>query len=527
MSRRVLTLVGLGVALPAIVLAGLGIYLTLGIARSVEEESARYDSYIAAQVGEAFERELLDDLRRRIVPAENAARVGADSAVVLGALRAGAQGLGEAHFMREGELPGTTGIIVESTPLLYAPGAGPRRGRTFAGLLLRGPAGEVLGAGGWWLDPRRFLITRFETVVLTRLTENPRLYGGMVAARRLSVSLLGPYDEELRRVRQPGGDSGVRIEALGGPLEGFSVRVAPAQGAPVVWVTRFIGLMITFIGLVAMVILVATIAGLRYATRQLELAHLKSSFVSNVTHELKTPIALIRLAAETLQLRRFSTPAEGESFLAGIVRDTKRLQQLVDNILDFARLEAGQARLRLESVDLAQLARETVEDFRPRLEQQGFRLETDLPEGLPPVRGDAAMLQHCLLNLLDNALKYSRERREVKVSAGARDGAVGVSVTDHGIGIAPADQKHVFEKFVRVETGLVHDVKGAGLGLSLVHQIVRAHGGRVELVSSPGEGSTFTLVLPRADGAEAVRPPAQDVGRGRDPGPAEPGKEEG
>ena len=123
MSRRVLALVGLGVALPTL-LAGLGIYLTLGIARSVEEESARYDSYIAAQVGEAFERELLDDLRRRIVPAENAARAGADSAAVLGALRAGAGGLGEPHFMREGELPGTTGIIVESTPLLYAPGAG-------------------------------------------------------------------------------------------------------------------------------------------------------------------------------------------------------------------------------------------------------------------------------------------------------------------------------------------------------------------------------------------------------------------
>ena len=138
--------------------------------------------------------------------------------------------------MREGELPGTTGIIVESTPLLYAPGTGPRRGRTFAGLLLRGPSGEVLGAGGWWIDPRRFLIARFENVVLTRLPENPRLYGGMVAARRLSVSLLGPYDEELRRVREPGGEAGVRIEALGGPLEGYAVRVAPAQGAPVVWV---------------------------------------------------------------------------------------------------------------------------------------------------------------------------------------------------------------------------------------------------------------------------------------------------
>jgi signal transduction histidine kinase len=250
---------------------------------------------------------------------------------------------------------------------------------------------------------------------------------------------------------------------------------------------------------------VAALAGLMYASRQLELAQLKTSFVSNVTHELKTPIALIRLAAETLELRRFTTPEEGQAFLGSIVRETVRLQQLVDNILDFARLEAGQTVFRFEAVDLPAIVRETVDDFRPRLEQKGFQVELDLPEGLPQARGDAVMLQHCVLNLLDNALKYSRTRRELRVSVEAREGAVAASVTDHGIGIAPADQKRIFEKFVRVEAGLVHDVKGAGLGLSLVQQIVRAHGGRVELKSSPGEGSTFTLVLPLADGTEAPR----------------------
>jgi two-component system phosphate regulon sensor histidine kinase PhoR len=189
----------------------------------------------------------------------------------------------------------------------------------------------------------------------------------------------------------------------------------------------------------------------------------------------------------------------------------------VDNILDFARLEAGQTVFRFEAVDLPAIVRETVDDFQPRIEQKGFRVELDLPEGLPPVRGDAVMLQHCVLNLLDNALKYSRTRREVRVSAEARDGVVAVSVTDHGIGIAPADQKRIFEKFVRVEAGLVHDVKGAGLGLSLVQQIVRAHGGRVELESSPGEGSTFTVLLPLADGTEAPRRGARHA-RPTDPG---------
>ncbi len=501
-GRRPLALIGLAVAVPAIFLVGLGIYLTLRIAQAVEEESARYNSYIALQVGETFERELLAELRRGIPPAENAARADADTPSVIAELRTGTREFLAPHFVPESEITGMTAIIVESTALLYAQGEGSRRGQVFAGLLLHRSDGQVLGVGGWWLDPRRFLLSHFEEVVQDRLPENPRLYGGIVSTRRLSVALAGPTGEELGRVRQPGDDRTARTEPLSGPFEGYAVRVAPALGAPAVRASYFVSFMITFVGLMGMVIVVATLFGMTYLSRQLELAHLKSSFISNVTHELKTPIALIRLAAETLEMHRVRTPEEGDSFLRSIVRETVRLQQLVDNILDFARLEAGQAMLRFESVDLGAVVRETVDTFRPRLEHQGFRVELELPESLPPVRGDPRMLQHCVLNLLDNALKYSRTRREVKVSAESDDGAVSVSVTDRGIGIAPADQKRIFEKFVRVETGLVHDVKGAGLGLSLVQQIMRAHGGRVEVASTLGEGSTFRLVLPRIVEAE-------------------------
>jgi len=500
-----LVLVGLGVALPALLLAALGVDLTLRIAHAVEDESARYNSYMALQVGETFERELLDELRRSIPLAENAARTGADTAGVLAALRAGTREFEAPRLVSESELPGMTALIVESTALLYARGEGALGDRAFVGLLLRGPEGEVLGAGGWWMDPRRFLLGHFDEVVQNRLPENPRLYGGFESTRRLSVALLGGFGEELRRVRDPGHERSSRTEALTGPFEGFSIRVAPAWGAPAMWATRFVWLEITFIGLMGLAILAATVFGLHYATRQLELAHLKSSFVSNITHELKTPIALIRLAVETLQLRRISSPEEGEIFLKSIERETLRLQQLVDNILDFARLEAGRATFSLETVDLLHIVRETVDSFRPRLEHLGFGLDLDLPESLPPVRGDAIGLSHCVLNLLDNALKYSRTRRELRVAAEARGDAVAVSVTDYGIGIDPEDQKRIFEKFVRLETGLVHSVKGAGLGLSLVHQIIRAHGGRVEVVSRPGEGSTFTLVLPRAENADSPR----------------------
>ena len=150
-------------------------------------------------------------------------------------------------------------------------------------------------------------------------------------------------------------------------------------------------------------------------------------------------------------------------------------------------------------LDPGEVIREALETFRPRLDAEGFKVEVEIPEQLPAIRADGRALSHALLNLLDNAVKYSRQRREIRISAGARDGEVRISVADRGIGIAPGDQDKVFDKFVRLETGLVHDTKGAGLGLSLVNQIVRAHGGRVELVSTPGEGSTFTLVLPIAE----------------------------
>lgn len=502
-SRRLVTIIGLGVALPALVLAGLGIYLTLRIARAVEDESARYNSYMALQVGEAFEQELMGVLRRSIIRAENLSRTGADPVAVQAAIESETGEFQGAHLVPLDDLDGFSLLIVESQPLLFAPGEGDRHGQYYVGLLLRGPDGQVTGAGGWWMDPRGFLVRHLPAVTQDRLPSNPRLYGGFESTRRLSVTLFAGFGQVLARVREPGNLRTARTEPLAGPFEGCAVRVAATSSAPAVWTTRFVSLEITFIALMGMAIVLATAFGLRYTIRQLELAQIKAGFVSNVTHELKTPIALIRLAVETLEMRRVGSPEESERFLRSIGRETLRLQQLVDNILDFARLEAGQRVFRFEDVDLLAVVHETVESFRPRLEHQGFRLDLDLPPSLPAVRGDATALSHCLLNLLDNALKYSRTQREVGVAAAARDGTVAVSVTDRGIGIAPGDQRRIFEKFVRLDIGLVHDVKGAGLGLSLVDQIVRAHGGHVELESRPGEGSTFTLVLPRAGGAEA------------------------
>jgi signal transduction histidine kinase len=498
--RRGLVVLSLAVTLPALVLAAIAVGLTLRISRAVEDESVRFNTYLAQLVAEAFEQELMDHLRHGVVAAENVARSDGTVPQILSALASESSEFRGPHFVGLDELNGYSLLIIESQPLIYSVGDGAHAGEQFSGVLMRDAEGQVLGAGGWWMSSREFLTGHLERVVQDRLPSNPRMYGGFESTRRLSVQLFDPGGLEIGRVRTPEYGRTARIEALQGPFDGYSVRVAATATSTVVWAGRFVTLQIAFIVLMALAVVVASVFSLRYTVRQLELAQMKAGFVSNVTHELKTPIALIRLAVETLELKRVRSPEEAEKFLHMIGRETIRLSHLVDNILDFARLEAGQRVFRMEPVPVAQIVEEALETFRPRLEHLGFTLEEQIPEGLPRVNVDGTAITHCVLNLLDNAVKYSKERKLIRVAAGANGDDVWISVTDQGIGIAPADRERVFEKFVRLETGLIHDVKGSGLGLSLVAQILAAHGGRVEVESEPGRGSTFTLHLPAAGG---------------------------
>jgi signal transduction histidine kinase len=475
----------------------------------VESQSVRYNHYMAQQVVEGFEQELLAHLREAVAGAEIEARNGSGPPALVSALALGTREFGNAEFVPLQNLSDYLLLVVESQPLVYGPDVRGLARARFAGMMLRNGQGDIIGAGGWWVAPREFLEQHLRTVVEERLASNTRIYGGIESTRNLSISVLAPGGGTIARVRDPGGFSTLGDAQMEGPFEGFVVQVAPTTNAPVAWARRFVLIEVAFITLMGLVILGATFFGLRYTVRQLELARIKSSFVSNVSHELKTPISLIRLAVETLEMHRFASPEESEKFVRLIGRETLRLNQLVDNILDFARLEAGQRVFRFIDVDLGEVVRETLDSFRLRLEDQGFALRLDVAEDLPAIRGESTAIAQCLLNLLDNAMKYSRTRKEIGVTVEARGAEVAVSVSDRGIGIPPRDQRRVFEKFVRLETGLVHDVKGAGLGLSLVDQIVRAHGGRVEVVSEPGEGSTFTLVFPASRGEGARGDEAQ------------------
>jgi signal transduction histidine kinase len=215
-----------------------------------------------------------------------------------------------------------------------------------------------------------------------------------------------------------------------------------------------------------------------------------------VSHELRTPLALIRLYAETLELGRISTAGKQQQYYEIIRKESERLTSLINNILDFSRIEAGKKEYSFRETDVADLVRSTLESYRFEIEQNGFEFEQKIDNNLPPLTVDREAIARSLLNLVNNAVKYSAGRKYLGVHLYRRDGNVNLEVEDHGIGIPPKEQHKIFEKFYRVGDPLVHNTKGSGLGLSLVRHIVLAHGGQVAVESAPGRGSKFIIILP-------------------------------
>jgi len=240
----------------------------------------------------------------------------------------------------------------------------------------------------------------------------------------------------------------------------------------------------------------------RNVSREMALARLKSDFVANVSHELRTPLALIRLYAETLELGRLSSPEKFPEYYRIIRKESERLSALINNILDFSRIEAGRKEYEFKETDIAELVHNTLESYRYQIEQNGFAFEERIAEDIPPVRVDREAIARSLLNLVNNALKYSRDQKYIGVNVYRANGSVKVEVVDKGIGIPPAEQSKIFDKFYRVGDPLVHNTKGSGLGLSLVRHIVQAHGGQVSVESNPGKGSKFVIALPLGQGPQ-------------------------
>lgn len=284
------------------------------------------------------------------------------------------------------------------------------------------------------------------------------------------------------------------------------------HATPEQWARANFALNISLSALLGLVLLGGLLTALRAASRTLRLSQMKSEFVSNVSHELRTPLASIRVFGEFLRLGRADTAERVREYGEYIETESRRLTQLINNILDFSRIESGRKTYRFEAIDLTRVVEATLRGFEVRLKHDGFRVHLETPGGpLPPVRADAEAIAQAFHNLLDNAVKYSGDARDIRVGLGREGDEVVLSVADSGIGIEPEEQGRIFERFHRVPTGLVHDVKGSGLGLAIVLHIVRAHAGRVIVDSAPGKGSVFSIHLPsrpeapEPDGATAAR----------------------
>src|SRR5262249_50984916 len=258
---------------------------------------------------------------------------------------------------------------------------------------------------------------------------------------------------------------------------------------------RFVRTSFLVLGGISLLLVFGLALTYRSVSKEIALARLKSDFVSNVSHELRTPLSLIRLYAETLELGRLKEPGKYQEYYQIIRKESERLTSLINNILDFSRIEAGRKEYDFRETDLRELVANTIDSYRYQIEQNGFILEQKI-DPVPPVKVDREAIARSLVNLVNNALKYSQDQKFIGVNLYKYNGSVKLEVIDHGIGIPAQEQSKIFEKFYRVGDPLVHNTKGSGLGLSLVRHIVHAHGGEVSVDSTPGRGSKFTIALP-------------------------------
>jgi signal transduction histidine kinase len=235
---------------------------------------------------------------------------------------------------------------------------------------------------------------------------------------------------------------------------------------------------------------------LRDVDREVKVAEMRSHFVASVSHELKTPLTAIRMFAETLDEGRSANPEKQSKYLRTIVNESERLSRLVDNVLDFARIEQDRKIYQMQRICLADVVRSATQAIQYPLVRQKFDLNVAVEDNLPALMADPDAVEQAILNLLANAMKYSGESRQIDLRLRRESDEAVIDVTDHGLGIAEENQSRIFEKFYRVRSPETDRVPGAGLGLTLVIHAVRAHGGRLLVSSALGIGSTFSIRLP-------------------------------
>ena len=346
----------------------------------------------------------------------------------------------------------------------------------------------------------------------TNAAEEPIVIAARVHLDRIRAAIIEPLilpDDGLEPVLRENA-SGPWFQPMFGVARSWVIQPTDAflrdQRTTVIWQTvAYLSLSVLAIA----TLLVAMWYLIRLTRREIALAEMKSNFVADVSHELKTPLATIQLFAETLQSGRVTSEEKRREYCAIITRETTRLNNLIENILDFARIDAGRKAYTLEPADIRKVIQNTYDSFVPQLEHNQFEHHLRMDDSLPPMDIDRTGISQVLLNLMSNAVKYSRDDRylAVEVTNDTQRGCRGVliSVHDHGIGIRPEDRAHLFEGFFRAADDRVRERGGTGLGLALVRHIVDAHHGSLHAESRLVKGTTFRVFLPASEIVDASK----------------------
>ena len=360
----------------------------------------------------------------------------------------------------------------------------------------RASAGAIMRRAMAFPNGPALLIGRTSPAGVDAIVAGPAFIAALCARSvpaDLGCGLSDPEGRALAGGRPESRDTAVRAASAGGLPWTLHV-FAPPEGAAAAASPRRRLLMLAFI-VVATVLAAGWYFILRAMSRELRVSRLQSEFVAAVSHEFRSPLTSMSHIADLLATDRFASDDQRRKSYEVLQRDTDRLKRLVEGLLDFGRFEAGAAALRLEDLDVAALVRTTVSDFQARVAADGYAVELSGADESLPARMDREAISRALWNLLDNAVKYSPECRTVWVALESRDASVSIIVRDQGLGIPMQEQREIFERFVRGAESTARRIKGTGIGLAMVRQIVRAHGGEIRVASEPGKGSTFTLAL--------------------------------
>jgi two-component system phosphate regulon sensor histidine kinase PhoR len=361
-------------------------------------------------------------------------------------------------------------------------------------------------------EGRRYLVVAWHDVGRIVRETLPSLYTELVLQGSLPTrsSRVNVVDEDGRIIYGPPLRSGEFTVGVRFPttLYNWRLQVAPNASEELAAHARSRRILELSMVTLSCVIIVAGVGAILLAAeKQRRIAALQSDFVANVSHELKTPLALVRMFGEMLQSGRVASQDKQKEYLEIIVRESERLSALIENVLDFARVERGRTAYELEAGDVGEAVAKAVSVYRYRAEREGVDLTMDVGEALPRAGIDQSAIQLAVINLIDNALKYAPEGKVIAVRVALEGRVIVVRVIDQGKGVPEEERERIFERFVRGARAAGADVaaaggrgpvRGSGIGLALVKHIAESHGGRAWVEGAPGEGSTFVFTVPAA-----------------------------